>query len=203
MHLKELDPFIGDLPLRQVHMGSLQTFIAKRKTDKVKTSTINGALAITRHTLKLAGEEWMDDQGITWLERVPKIKLLPVRDARAAYPLSREEQAMFFPELPDHLAKMALFKVNTGCREEEVCGLRWDYEVKVPELETSVFIIPGDKVKNAQDRLVVLNRVARSVVEAQRGIHPEYVFVFTPKPRRAKKGQASNQPEEPQPRPLG
>jgi len=50
MHLKELDPFIGDLPLRQVHMGSLQTFIAKRKTDKVKTSTINGALAITRHT---------------------------------------------------------------------------------------------------------------------------------------------------------
>jgi hypothetical protein len=46
----------------------------------------------------------MDDQG-TWLERVPKIKLLPVRDARAAYRLSREEQAMFFPELPDHSVK--------------------------------------------------------------------------------------------------
>jgi hypothetical protein len=58
---------------------------------------------------------------------------------------------------------MALFKVNTGCREEEVCSLKWDYEVKVPELDTSVFIIPGDKVKNAQDRLVVLNRVAKSV----------------------------------------
>src|ERR1700761_2602277 len=27
MHLKELDPFIGGLPLRQVHMGSLQSFI--------------------------------------------------------------------------------------------------------------------------------------------------------------------------------
>jgi len=188
MHLKELDLFVGDLPLRQVHMGSLQAFIAKRKTDGVKSSTINGALAITRHILKLAGEEWMDDQGITWLERVPKIKLLTVRDARTAYPLSREEQAAFFPELPDHLAKMALFKVNTGCREEEVCGLRWDYEVKVPELDTSVFIIPGDKVKNAQDRLVVLNRVARSVIEAQRGIHPEYVFVYAPK---AKPGRQS------------
>jgi integrase len=188
MHLKELDPFVGDLPLRQVHMGSLQEFIAKRKADGVKSSTINGALAITRHILKLAGEEWMDDQGITWLERVPKIKLLTVRDARNAYPLSREEQAAFFPELPDHLAKMALFKVNTGCREEEVCGLKWDYEVKVPELDTSVFIIPGDKVKNAQDRLVVLNRVARSVVEAQRGVHPEYVFVYAPK---AKPGRQS------------
>jgi hypothetical protein len=58
MHLKELDPFIGDLPLRQVHMGSLQGFIAKGKSDGVKSSTINGALAITRHILKLAGEEW-------------------------------------------------------------------------------------------------------------------------------------------------
>ncbi len=55
---------------------------------------------------------------------------------------------MLFQELPDHLARMALFKVNTGCREQEVCGLRWDYEVKVPELETSVFIVPGEKVKN-------------------------------------------------------
>ena len=199
MHLKELAPFVGDLPMRQVHMGSLQAFIAKRKADGVKSSTINGALAITRHILKLAGEEWIDDQGITWLERVPKIKLLTVRDARTAYPLSREEQAAFFPELPDHLAKMALFKVNTGCREEEVCGLRWDYEVKVPELDTSVFIIPGDKVKNAQDRLVVLNRVARSVVEAQRGVHPEYVFVFAPKRRKPKQGQVPTQAEPPKP----
>ena len=44
----------------------------------------------------------------------PKIKLLPVKDARPAYPLSREEQAALFQELPDHLARMSLFKVNTG-----------------------------------------------------------------------------------------
>ncbi len=67
---------------------------------------------------------------------------------------------------------MALFKVNTGCRDREVCSLKWDDEVKVPELDTSVFIIPGDRVKNAQDRLVVLNRIARSIVQAQRGQHP-------------------------------
>jgi integrase len=44
--------------------------------------------------------------------------------------------------MPDHLARMALFKVNTGCREQEVCSLRWEWEVEFPELETSVFIIP-------------------------------------------------------------
>lgn len=106
-----------------------------------------------------------------------------MKDQRAAYPLSREEQALFFQELPDHLARMALFKVNTGCREQEVCGLRWDWEVQVPELNTSVFIIPGERVKNEEERLVVLNRVARSVIDSVRGMHPEYVFVYTPKQR--------------------
>ncbi len=39
-------------------------------------------------------------------------------------------------------------------------------------------MIPGAHVKNGQDRLVVLNRVAKSVVEAMRGQHPEYVFTY-------------------------
>ena len=61
---------------------------------------------------------------------------------------------------------MALFAVNTGCRDQEVCSVRWEWEVKVPELETSVFIIPGRHVKNGNDRLVVLNRIAKSVIES-------------------------------------
>jgi len=68
---------------------------------------------------------------------------------------------------------MALFKVNTGTREQEVCRLRWEWEVLVPELATSVFIVPakdeyGTLVKNGEERLVVLNAVARSVVDSLR-----------------------------------
>ena len=44
--------------------------------------------------------------------------------------------------------------------------------MKVPALDTSVFIIPGERVKNGDERLVVLNRAAKSVVESQRGKHP-------------------------------
>jgi integrase len=175
--LKKLDPFIGELPLRQVHMGSLQSFIAKRRGDGVKSKTINMALAVVRRILNLAASEWIDHHGMTWLETAPKIKLLSVKDARQPYPLSSEEQAFLFRELPDHLARMTLFKVNTGCREQEVCTLRWDYEVKIPELDTSVFIIPGERVKNGDERLVVLNRIAASVIESQRGKHPTHVFV--------------------------
>jgi integrase len=80
--------------------------------------------------------------------------------------------------LPDYLEEMALFAVNTGCRDGEVCGLRWEWEVEVPELGTSVFIIPGARVKNGDERLVVLNRVARSVIDRRRGHHPLYVFTY-------------------------
>ena len=104
--------------------------------------------------------------------------MLPGTDSRRPYPLSWDEQRALFQELPDHLATMCLFKVNTGCREQEVCRLRWDWEVAIPELNTSVFIIPDEYVKNGDPRLVILNRVAQSVVDSQRGTHPQFVFTY-------------------------
>jgi hypothetical protein len=44
--------------------------------------------------------------------------------------------------------RLALFKVNTGCRDQEVCGLQQAWEVPVPELHTTVFLVPRSKVKN-------------------------------------------------------
>jgi integrase len=108
--------------------------------------------------------------------------MLPVKDARSPYPLSWAEQRVLLKTLPKHLAEMALFNVNTGCREQEVCQLRWDWEVDVPELGTSVFIVPAERVKNREDRLVVLNRTARSVIEGARGRHPEFVFTYRGRP---------------------
>jgi integrase len=40
-----------------------------------------------------------------------------------------------------------------------------------------VFLIPSEYVKNGEERLVVLNRVARSVIESCRGMHKDFVFV--------------------------
>ena len=170
-----LDPYVGNLPLEAVHMGSLQQFIRERKFQRgkeeergirdVRKCTINCALQTVRHILNLAASEWLDERGQTWLAHAPKIKLLSENDKKEPYPLSPKEQLRLFNELPEYLAKMALFKVNTGCRDQEVCNLRWEWEIEVPELKTSVFIIPADRVKNRQDRLVVLNRVAKSIIE--------------------------------------
>lgn len=178
MHLKQLDPYIGDLPLENVHMGTLELFISDRKKKGIKAKSINLALSVVRRILNLAARLWRDENGITWIGTTPLIQMLPLSDVRKPYPLSWEEQAMLFRALPDHLARMCLFKVNTGCREQEVCQLKWEWEIRIPELDTSVFIIPGDKVKNREDRLVVLNQVAKSIIEEARGKSSEFVFTY-------------------------
>ena len=169
--LKQLDPYIGELSLESIHMGSLQSFIQARRKEEVKARTINYGLQLVRHILNLAASEWIDEYGLTWLAAAPKIKLLPEPDKRKPYPLSWEEQTRLFQELPPHLRRMALFAVNTGCREAEICNLRWDWEIKLPKLNCSVFIIPDVKVKSRQDRLVIVNRIVQSLLEELRGQH--------------------------------
>ncbi len=179
-YLKYLDPLIGDMPLESIHMGSLQNYIQLRRESGVKARTINYALQVVRRILNLASSEWLDESGLTWLTSIPKIKLLPENDKKNPFPLNWDEQKRLFAELPEHLQKMALFAVNTGCRDQEICNLRWEWEIKVPE--GSVFIIPKWRVKNRNERLVVLNRVAHQVIEEVRGIHSEYVFTYQGRP---------------------
>jgi len=195
MHLKQLDPFIGAVELGKLHDGTLRPFIQVRKQagqtaqakHGVSNRTVNIALQLVTRILNLAARKWRDENGLTWLDQVPVLTLLDESvNRRSPYPLSWEEQRYLFQELPEHLAQMALFKVNTGCREKEVCYLRWDWEVRVPELGASVFLIPArfggrtvnSGVKKKTERLVVLNAVARSVMDEQRGQHDLYVFPY-------------------------
>ncbi len=190
-HLKLVCRYIGNLALEQVHNGTLMSFVKARQALSRKTKTINNALEIVRHILNLAASQWIDENGLTWMQATSKIKLLPVHDARDPYPLSWDEQIVLFNQLPEHLRRMAIFKVNTGCREQEVCQLQWKWEIQVPELNTSVFIIPShivkdgkskQLVKNGDDRLIVLNNAAKAVLEQVRGLNPEYVFLYRGKP---------------------
>ena len=190
-YMAQLDPFIGHLPITHVDDNSLASYIRSKlapDTGKPVTNrTVNIALQRVIRVLNLCARKWRDDERRPWLDVVPMISLLDEKTTcRKPYPLSWEEQSILFAELPAHLQTMAMFKVNTGCREQEVCKLQWDWEIAVPELATSVFLIPANfggrsaraGVKNGDERLVVLNDVAKSVIEKQRGKHPLFVFPF-------------------------
>ena len=178
--LKSVMPHIGHLDLRQVHDGSLAPFKAQRLAEGRAHKTVNLALGVVRRILNLAATSWRDDAGKTWLEQAPMITLLPlVGHQREPTPITWAEQRALLPKLPTHLAKMALFTLNTGVRDDVVCSLKWEWEIKVPELGISVFEVPRQHVKGRKkSRVVICNSVAQSVIEAVRGQHAEYVFVY-------------------------
>ena len=179
-------PHIGDLRLDRIHNDTLAKYRRSRRSDGVSAGTINKELSCIRRILNLAARVWRHDNGMSWLDMPPLIEM-EQGPARKPYPLSWEEQDSLFEELPAHLQRIALYKVNTGCRKQEVCQLRWNWEVQVPELGTSVFILPSNdefQTKNSQERVVVLNSIARRVVDEQRGKHREFVFTYRGNPRK-------------------
>jgi integrase len=196
-HLKQLHPYLKDLPLTHIDDQALEPFVKDRlkgmvlpcgkQLKPVAPRTINISIERVIRVLSLCARKWRDEERRPWLDSVPMLTKLDLKKkVREPYPMTWEEQSILFGELPAHLQTMALFKVNTGCREQEVCKLRWDWEISVPELGTSVFLIPSDfggrnersGVKNGDERLVVLNSVAKSIIDKQRGLSNDWVFPY-------------------------
>lgn len=174
--LRTLDPHIGTFSIDSLHDGQLQAFVEARRREGRRAKTINEALSLVRRILNLCATSWRDEHGLTWLLQAPKITLLKVTDAKKPYPLTTTEQRRLLQCLPPYLARMALFKVNTGLRQQEVCQLRCSWE------QRGCFVLPGSLTKNGESRVVPLNSIARSVVDSCRGDSKEFIFTFRGKP---------------------
>jgi len=155
--LKIVMPFIGDLELRKIHLGTLQPFIDKRKKQGVKSATVNRSLSVVRSVLKRAASVWRDDNSHPWLLSVPEIPKQSWGDQRSAYPISGTQEVLLFGYLSDELKQLAIWLLNTGLRSQELLNLRWSWRRYVQELNVYVFDIPGKYTKNKQDRVLVLN----------------------------------------------
>jgi len=178
-HFEMLLPYVGAIPLAKVHSGSFDGFIEHRlNVDKVTPTTVNRSLEVARTPLIRSARVWRDDNGLPWLPSAPLIEMQE-EDPRPPHPITWEEQKRLLLELPEHLIRPCLFAVNTGAREENVCGLRWEWERKIRELDRSVFVVPKSEVKNGKPHVIILNDVAMNVIDACRGKHKEYVFTYT------------------------
>lgn len=177
-HVRQLIPFLGELQLRHVHDETLEPFVTARLASGFAATTINRSLEAVRTILNRSSRVYRDKEGRPWLEApVPLITMQP-ESRRQPYPITWEEQDRLFPLLPAHLGKMALFAVNTGLRDSNVCKLQWTWEVPVPEIGRSVFVIPPEAFKTNRPYVVVLNDTTWSIIEAQRGNHAIRVFPY-------------------------
>jgi integrase len=187
-HITLLNDWVGDLTLRKVCNDSFSAFKADRLAGrtargetarKVKPATVNRSLEVARTVLNRAARVWRNAAGDPWLGAAPLIEMLDERATKCPpRPLSWAQQEQLLPRLPAHLQRMVLFAVNTGARDDNVCGLRWEWERPVPELARSVFVVPSSEFKGKRAHVLILNDVAWRIVDEQRGRHPDYVFVY-------------------------
>jgi len=182
-HITLLLPYIGTMEISHVHDATLEEFKDARRLDGVSPTTINRTLEVVRTVLNRAARAWRDDNGQPLLLTAAPLITMENENRRQPYPISWEDQDILLPELPVHLQTMALFAINTGLRDENICGLRWEWEVPIPEVKRSVFIVPEDDYKTAVKHVLILNDAAWRIIEQQRSTKSKdkegSKFVFT------------------------
>jgi len=171
--LENVIPYVGHLPLSNIHMGTLEPYI-KARQQLVCNGTINRELAVIRRILTLAARVWRDELNQPWLREAPLLRLLK-HIGRKPYPITWEEQHRLMLYLPDYLASIVLFALNTGCRDQEMCQLKWS------DYQNGLFVLSGERTKNGEDRIVPLNSVARNLIDSLPRTG-EYVFMQNGRP---------------------
>jgi integrase len=166
---RKLDPYLGTRDLNEIDGDLVWKVVQGELAKGNKPATVNRYLATMRALLRVARDEWQ------WIDRFPKIRLLPGEVERDRW-LTKEEAQRLIAVSPPHLSALIRFALATGCRAREITGLEWgrvDLERRTAWL---------DRTKNGTPRGVPLNGDAVAVLEGERGKHPRFCFTFRGKP---------------------
>lgn len=172
-YLRWLDPYLGNQTLNSITRDMIDGLITKRKSEVVSNATVNRMLAVVRAILRRAALDW------EWIDRVPRIKLLPEPKRRIRW-LTQDEAQRLMDELPQHLAEMVRFTLATGLRQANVTHLEWSQV----DLDRRVAWIHPDQAKARKAISVPLNAEAVMVLQQQKGKHHLRVFTYKGRPVR-------------------
>lgn len=190
VHLRWLDPHLGDISLSDIDRPVIDRVSKARKSDfamiktkdgmkstgrKVKAATVNRTLEVLAAVLH-AAQEW------EWIDRVPKVPMLKEPTKRIRW-ITQAQAKRLLAVLPKHLAEMALFSLETGLRRANVTGLQWSQV----DLARKMAWIHPDQAKAKKAIPVPLSEVAVEVLRRQVFVKRDKefvdsVFVFRGKP---------------------
>lgn len=169
--LRRLDTHLFNVKLADIDRDKLDAITVARLADGMENGTVNRMLAVIRAILRRAALEW------GWLEQVPKVRMLPVPKRRIRF-LTQAEARLLLAELPEHLADMARFSLETGLRQANVIDLQWS---QVDLTRRCAWIHP-DQAKARRAIAVPLSPAAVEIIRAQIGKSQSHVFSYKGKP---------------------
>jgi integrase len=117
-HLRWLHDYVDGLLLTEITRDRIDAITKARLSSGVANGTTNRTLAVIRAILRKAALDW------EWIDRYPKIRLLPEAKRRIRW-ITQQEAERLIAELPEHLAAMMRFSLETGLRQANVTGLEW------------------------------------------------------------------------------
>ena len=162
---RRLDTYLGRLTLDQINADVIWNLCEREQKRGRRPATINRYLAQIRALLRMAYFDWQ------WLDRIPRVRLLPGEVERDRW-LTKDEAQRLIAVCPLHLVPMVRYALATGCRAREVADLEWD---RVDLARGTAWL---DQTKNGTPRGVPLNSDAVAALESVRGQHPRYCFTF-------------------------
>jgi len=169
--LRWLDPHLCGSYLDAITRDRVDDIKRARLADNVANATVNRTLALIRAILRKAALEW------EWIDRYPMIRLMKEPRVRVRW-LQREEADQLIQELPEHLAAMMRFSLETGLRQSNVSGLEWSQV----DLERACAWIHPDQAKARRAIAVPLSDEAAGIIRQMDGNHHEFVFTYKGKP---------------------
>lgn len=183
-------PYIGKLRCIEVDDEAMLAFKEDRRAGRhpfkrpAMVNTVNKELTQVVTVLRKACRVWR------WIPSAPALEHLRGAE-RQPYPLTWEEQDKLFGKLPTGWDVGAgLFLINTGCRKEEMFGLKWTDRRWIPELDIKgpdgevrerMYVFVLRTTKNGEQRALICNTIARRAVERQEKWQDKYgksEFVF-------------------------
>lgn len=169
--LRWLDPHLGNLDLKDIDKGVLESVRIAKLGEGVKAATVNRHLAAISVVLNHA-------KRVGWLDTVPPMPRMKEPPGRLRF-LTRAEADKLLAHLRSrpmcqHVADMAEFSLLTGLREGNVTGLEWSRVA----LDQRLAWIPAEQSKSGSSVTVPLNAAAIEILRRWEGKHPRWVFVF-------------------------
>jgi integrase len=148
--------------------SDIEDYIAKRREDGVVNATINRELACIKRMFTLA-VKW----GEAKKNPAKDVDLLEEPPARNRF-LSEEEAQTLIDCCYDYFKPIVITALNTGMRLNEILSLTWDRVHIDAVIDPYLEIL---QTKNNRARYIHLNEDMVNMLDAQRGKHPEFVFI--------------------------
>jgi integrase len=154
-------------PLHEITASKISAYRSSRIALPITPAAVNRPLALLRHLLRLAAEEW------EVIPEAPKVRLEKEPQGRLRW-LTPEEASTLLDACRKHtgspLADLAEFSIYTGLRQAEALELTWD------RVDRARGVLLLEITKSGRRREVPLNGPADAVLVRRGGAGEGLVF---------------------------